>query len=223
MELLFNISIIIHAFLGGLGLLAGITNLFSTKGNNFHRKVGKIFSISMIGSASVAFYIALLPGHKNLFLFMISILTIYMILAGNRALTFKNRAKKHPTLYDKGLSMVMLTGSVIMIAMGIYNMLFNSGFSILFIIFGIFGLLMSLDDFRFLNTYQSDKKLWLTNHIGRIVGGVIASVTAFFIAGLNFQSIFAWISPSIIGTLYIVYWIRNIKKNGKAASILNRI
>jgi hypothetical protein len=39
-----------------------------------------------------------------------------------------------------------------------------------------------------------------------MIGALIASVTAFLVVGLNIASILIWITPILLGTMYIVYW-----------------
>ncbi|WP_312356929.1 hypothetical protein [Empedobacter sp.] len=48
MENLVNIIIYIHAFFGGIGLVAGTAVMIIKKGNSTHKKVGKIFSIDTV-------------------------------------------------------------------------------------------------------------------------------------------------------------------------------
>ena len=93
MEQTIQILIYIHAFFGGIGLITGMISIFVKKGGFKHKKTGKIFSISMIISSMISLVVARMPNHENLFLFLIGIFTIYMILAGNRALTLRNKIK----------------------------------------------------------------------------------------------------------------------------------
>ena len=46
-----------------------------------------------------------------------------------------------------------------------------------------------------------------------MIGALIASITAFILAGLGYENLIAWITPSISGTIYIIYW--NKKQNPK--------
>ena len=71
---------------------------------------------------------------------------------------------------------------------------------------------MSLKDFKTFRTFQENKNAWLISHIGRMIGALIASITAFLVVGLHIGSVFIWISPTIIGTIYIIVWNRRIKK-----------
>ena len=51
------------------------------------------------------------------------------------------------------------------------------------------------------------------NHVGKMIGAYIASVTAFLVAGAGFGgNIYVWIVPSIIGTIYIFSWSKKLNK-----------
>lgn len=209
MEETIKILIYIHAFLGGIGLITGIGSIIVKKGSLIHKRMGKLFSIGMIGSSLISIPVSWLPNHENLFLFLIGCFTIYLVLAGNRALRFKTLKKE--TLIDKTLSGSMLFFSIVMLVTGIYGILNGSTFSVLFLFFGGFGLLLTLRDFQFYKNPRKRKNGWLIAHIGKMIGALIASITAFIIAGLGIGNLIAWILPTIIGTIYIIYWTRKMK------------
>lgn len=208
MEETIKILIYIHAFFGGIGLITGIGNFLLKKGNSLHKNMGKIFSYSMIISSLISLVIAKMPNHENLFLFLIGIFTIYMVLAGNRVLTLKSKLKEKADYIDKSISGIMLLTSVVMIIIGIIQKIDNS---ILYIFFGGFGLFMTLKDFQTFGIFKENQNARLKSHIGRMVGALIASITAFMVAGLNIETLFVWIMPTIIGTGYIIYWNRKLK------------
>jgi len=210
MEKTITTLIYLHAFFGGIGLITGIISFLSKKGEKQHRKLGKLFSYSMVISSVISLAIARMPKHENLFLFLIGIFTIYLVLAGNRALTLKLKSKSD--WIDKSVSGTMLIASFIMITIGIIGQIQHIQNSILFLFFGSFGLFMSLKDFKTFRTFQENKNAWLISHIGRMIGALIASITAFLVVGLHIGSVFIWISPTIIGTIYIIVWNRRIKK-----------
>ncbi|MEW7291484.1 hypothetical protein [Aquimarina sp. 2304DJ70-9] len=211
MEQTITIFIYIHAFFGGVGLIAGILSIITKKGSALHKKTGKLFSIGMMASSLISLPIAWMPNHENLFLFLIGLFTMYLVLAGNRALSFKSKHKKEADWADKTISGSMLFFSVIMTTLGIYGIATGVTNSILFLFFGAFGLFMTIKDFRFFKTFTNTKNSWLTTHISKIIGAFIASITAFIVAGLGIGSLIAWITPTILGTLYIIYWNRKIK------------
>ncbi|MCG8750529.1 hypothetical protein G1L02_12580 [Tenacibaculum finnmarkense] len=209
MEETIKIFIYIHAFFGGIGLITGIGSVIVKKGSPIHKRMGKFFSIGMITSSLISIPISWMPNHENLFLFLIGLFTIYLVLAGNRALTFKTKDKAD--WIDKMISGSMLFFSLIMIIIGIYGVLNNISFSILYLFFGGFGLFLTIKDFRFYKNSKNPKNAWLISHIGKMIGALIASITAFIIAGLGIGNLIAWILPTILGTFYIVYWKRKMK------------
>jgi len=207
------VLIYIHAFFGGIGLISGIAAITLKKGSKPHKRSGKIFSYAMIISSLVSLVIARLPNHENLFLFLIGVFTIYLVLAGNRVLTLKSKAKTSADMTDKTISGVMLVASILMLIIGIVQWVRHTGGNeILFIFFGGFGLYMTLKDFHTFRTFRERKNAWLKSHLGRMIAALIASITAFMVAGLHIQTLIAWMLPSIIGTGYIAYWNSKMKE-----------
>jgi uncharacterized membrane protein len=211
MEQTIKILIYIHAFFGGVGLITGIGSIIVKKGQKLHRRMGKLFSIGMTTSSLLSVPICFMPKHENLFLFLIGIFTIYLVISGNRALTFKLKSKTKADFIDRLISVTMLFSSIIMISAGIYYVINNITNGILFVFFGGFGFYMTVTDFIFFKNLTKTKNSWLTKHIGKMVGALIASITAFIVAGLGMGNLVAWITPSIIGTIYIIYWNRKME------------
>jgi uncharacterized membrane protein len=210
MELTINILIYVHAFFGGLGLVTGLISVWSKKGSAPHKKAGKIFT-SIVTSSLISLFVARMPGHENLFLFLIGVFTLYMVLAGNRALTFKSKIKLKAGIVDYLISGTMLLTSAIMIVIGTLGIIQKTDNSVLYIFFGGFGLLLTSNDFKTFRTFTKNKDARLKSHLGRMIGALIASMTAFMIAGLNIGTLFIWILPSILGTGYILFWSRKLK------------
>ncbi len=150
MEKIISIAIYVHAFFGGIGLIAGTVSFLVKKGSKTHILAGKWFSVGMIISSLISIPVAWMPGHKNMFLFLIAIFTIYLVLAGNRALTFKPVFKKTaPALLDKLISGGMMFSSIIMMGIGIFGLIQGVHNTILFLFFGLFGIIFAIKDFRF--------------------------------------------------------------------------
>ncbi len=206
------IAIYIHAFFGGLGLITGIGSVIVKKGSKIHKRLGKLFSIGMLTSSIISLPIAWMPKHINPFLFLIGLFTIYLVITGNRALTFKPKLKEKATLLDTSISGSMLVISIIMILLGVFGFFQKIDNSILYLFFGVFGLLLTIKDFYFFKKYKKQKNAWLLNHISKITGALIASITAFIVAGLGIGNLIAWTLPSILGTFYIAYWSKQYKR-----------
>ncbi len=213
MEQIITIGIYIHAFFGGLGLLTGIGSMTVTKGGKRHKQMGKVFAISMITSCIIIIPIAWMPGHKSLFLFLISLFTIYLVLIGRRALTFKSRKKLKAESIDLGISLSMMVFSVFMLSYGIYGLFTQVPDNVLYMVFGGLGLFLTIKNFLFYKNFKAEKDAWLLAHLTHMIAGMIASITAFIVAGLKLWTITAWVLPSVIGTVYIIYW--RLKMKGK--------
>ncbi|HEU4552179.1 MAG TPA: hypothetical protein VFS25_05070 [Chitinophaga sp.] len=219
MEKLVSVLIYIHAFFGGIGLFSGVASIVVRKGSRLHKNSGKIFSYTMVASSLVSLVIARMPRHENLFLFLIGIFTIYLVLAGNRALTLRSKTKSSADITDKAISGTMLAASVLMLIIGIIQVISHAGGNaLLFVFFGAFGLYMTLKDFRTFRTFKEKKNAWLRSHLGRMIAALIASITAFIVAGLHVQTLITWMLPSVLGTFYIMYW--NSKLKGGAPSLV---
>ena len=120
MEFIVKIGIYIHAFFGTIALLSGLGSMLFQKGSKNHKKSGKMFSISMIISSVLSLPIAWMPNHKNMFLFLIGIFTIYLVLSGNRILLFKNKSKAN--LLDKFISGSLFFSAILMLVFGILHL-----------------------------------------------------------------------------------------------------
>lgn len=215
MEQIIKILIYIHAFLGGIGLITGLISVFVKKGGFNHKRAGKIFSYSMIISSLISLFVARMPNHENLFLFLIGVFTIYMILAGNRALTLKSKIKTQADIIDKLVSGIMLLVSIGMLIIGVMGMIQKVNNNILYVFFGGFGAFMTLKDFQTFKVFTEKKNAWLISHLGRMIGALIASITAFLVAGLDIGTTLIWIMPTVLGTVYIIYWNRQFKAQNK--------
>lgn len=211
MEETIKIFIYIHAFFGGIGLISGIGSIIVKKGSIPHKRMGKLFSIGMITSSLISIPITFMPNHGNTFLCLIGLFTIYLVISGNQILTFKSKSKMSANALDRLISGTMLAISITMILFGIYGVIQGIYGNILFIFFGSFGLLLTIKDFIFYKNFKALKNGWLRNHIGKMIGAFIASITAFIVAGLGIGSILSWILPSVLGTIYILYWKRKLQ------------
>ncbi|MBQ0788336.1 MAG: hypothetical protein KBT69_12595, partial [Oceanihabitans sp.] len=132
-------------------------------------------------------------------------------ISGNQILTFKSKSKVSANGMDKIISGSMLLLSTTMILFVIYGLFQGITGNILYLLFGGFGLLLTIKDFIFYQNFKAHKNGWFRNHVGKMVGAFIASITAFIVAGLGIGNILSWILPSILGTIYILYWKRKLK------------
>jgi uncharacterized membrane protein len=203
----------IHAPLGGIALLAGGISLVVKKGNNVHRKSGKIFFFSMLFSAISAFVISVLPNHESPFLFSIGLFSSYFLISGLRSLNFKE--KEFQLRIDKLIAyFIFLTG----ISMILYPIVLYSKLNIILTVFGVVGIVFGFRDLRLFKDIKRLKKNWLKLHLGKMTGGYIAAVSAFFVVNQILPGIWNWFVPGIIGSGYITYWMIKLNKKKPVAN-----
>ncbi len=213
-----TIGVWIHAILGGLGLLAGAWALMVTKGGKYHRAAGKIFFVSMQIGVVLSMCIALLPGHKSLFLFLIGWFTLYMMWAG--VLILRVSKVRNPGWPHYLVTISMVVSAAGMIFLAIKNLVAGGQAGWVLGVFGGIGLSLSLQDLRFFKQVPKQPVLRIHSHIGRMVGAYIAAFTAFLVAGVKFHGLVPWLLPTVLGTLAIIYWTRKypIKSNMQSES-----
>jgi len=215
MDQFINILLIIHASLGGVSLIAGSISMITKKGNKNHKLSGKLFSICLMIASILAIPVTLSPGHKSQFLFLIAIFTIYLILTGNRALRNKHKSVS-PNIVDYSISGIMALFAVGLIVFGVIGLLNDKGGrSILYLFFGILAFVNTIGDYKYYKIGVVKKGAWVKQHIRKIMGAYIASTTAFLVTAINGRLI-VWIAPTVVGTIFIIYWIRKTKKQYKA-------
>ncbi|WP_396637482.1 DUF2306 domain-containing protein [Maribacter sp. R77961] len=206
-----SVLILVHAITGGVALVAGAFAIASRKGKSIHRMGGKLFFYSMLISALTALILSVMPGHENSFLFCIGIFSLYFLIAGFRALGYKNSVDK--LRYDKLLSILVI---LISLAMMLYPILLEGAVHIVLMVFGIVGLLFGLRDFSNYKTPKKLKQNWLRIHLGKMMGAYIAAVSAFLVVNQFLPTLLNWFLPAVFGVIFIVYWINKIKKKDKA-------
>lgn len=193
----------IHAPLGALALLAGAVALASKKGEKVHKKSGKLFYYSMLGSALASFVIATLPDHESPFLLAIGLFSSYFLVSGYRSLRFK---ESHPNLrVDKGIAIaIALIGS----AMVVLPVVLLAKINIVLTVFGVTAVVFGIRDLRMFRDSDQLRMSWLKLHLGKMTGGYIAAVSAFCVVNDIFPGIWNWFIPSIFGSFFIAYWMR---------------
>ena len=121
----------------------------------------------MFVSSLLSLIVAQNASSQKSLLFLIGIFTIYMILAGNAALSFKSRSKESASVKDYAISYIMLLSGILMVIMAVINWSVNQQFSILYLIFGGLGIPMSSRDISFYRNLKMYVQNGLHHHIGK--------------------------------------------------------
>lgn len=211
LESILHFLIYLHAGLGGIALLAGLVALGVQKGSTPHKVSGKIYASTMLISALLSVGIALSPGHVNFFLASIGLFTSYFILSGYRSLRFQQQGVSLGT--DRLISSTMLVVGVGMVG---FSFFLGGGINYVLLVFGAIGAVFALRDLRLYRQLERLQKSWLRLHLGKMCGGYIASVTAFLVVNELLPGLFAWFVPTVIGSVFIAYWMRRVRKQAEA-------
>lgn len=199
--------------MGGIALLAGGLSLLRKKGSSGHKKAGTLFYYSMLLSALAAFIIAVLPNHESPFLFSIGLFSTYFLISGRRSLYYKQ--KGFQVQLDRVIAyLILLTG----ICMVLFPLLLYRSLNIVLLVFGIVAIAFGIRDLRLLKNTSLLRNKWLKLHLGKMTGGYIAAVSAFFVVNQVLPGLWNWFAPGIIGSAYIAYWIRKLSAKKKPTS-----
>jgi len=207
METFVQSAIYFHAFTGMIALVSGTAVILFKKGSALHKKIGKVFYLTMTLSALSSILIAWLPNHQNLFLFSIGVFTLYMLITGYSALRFKQNP--HPTRLDYLNAITMLSFGIGMVfgPLFFYGKLHPVGG-----VLGLGGTLFAVRDILLYRSPERLKKGWLKLHVGKTVGSFISAVTAFVVVNQYIPGLWGWFAPGTIGGLYITYWMFRLNR-----------
>jgi hypothetical protein len=212
-EQLFTGILWIHIISGSLALIAGPIAMFNQDGGKLHRKSGIIYFYSMmvIFVSSIILSIA----RENLFLFMVGIFSCYLVMTGYRALKLKmlHRGQKAEKI-DWFILIISLFAGIGLMMMGVWLYFSkDNSFGLVPFIFGGVMLMGVKEDYNRFTVPPTEKNHWLLKHIAGMMGGYIATLTAFLVQNVNTDpSFIAWLAPSVLVTPIIIYSTRKIKK-----------
>ncbi|MFD2561430.1 hypothetical protein [Aquimarina rubra] len=225
METMTNNILYVHILAGSLALISGFIAMISPKGKTWHRKSGKLYFYAMTGVFITGIIVAGL--RFNRFLFLIAFLSYYSVFCGVRILKLKKlHQQQKGTWYDWFAGIVNAIANIVFIILGLYYGIargFTSGGALLSIGFGIGGLLISYANLSPLIKKPEQAYHWYLSHIGNMMGGYIATVTAFISTMVTRYDLMnpylAFALPSLIGIPILLYWQKRIEKKFETAKI----
>ena len=217
MDQLRHYLLLIHILTGGLALTTGPIAMMNQNGNNTHRLAGKIFFYSMTVVFLTSVFLSI---YDNIpFLLMIGVFSYNSIALGYRALYLKklNAGQKAQPI-DWFISITTIIFNIGLIAWGInFFFLLKESFGIIGILFGSFGLSTNLRAIKRYRIGYKTKNGWLFIHISGMIGGYIATTTAFLVNVVHFQPAFVlWLAPSVVFVPVIFYTISKFTKKIKS-------
>jgi len=212
MDIFINTFLALHITAGAIALLVAPVAIAVQKGGEAHKRWGRVFFWSMTVIFITAIILALYKW--NLFLLMIAVFSYYSVVSAYRWLYLKKmHLGQRPKKIDWFALIVAALFNLWFVGWGIY-MATNGHygfFAYLAIGFGTAGLLTAKGNLmKFLK--HPPKNTWIYEHIGGMLGGYIATVTAFSSQVMVFlPGWMQWIWPTLVGVPVIMYWTRRYR------------
>ncbi len=211
-----NLAIIslkwMHIIAGSLALLAGPIAMVNQNGGQVHRISGRIYYWSMIVICLTTLVLSIY--RANWLLLMIGAFTAYLVLSAYRALALKNLHKGQKA---EQVDWIILIASGIsaaaLIITGGYLLYYGNSFGFVPLTFGFVMSSGVKQDYKRFTVPPTEKNHWLLKHITGMMGGYIATITAFLVQNIHVDPAFVvWLAPSLIIAPFISYTVRKFKK-----------
>ena len=209
MQTFLKLALYLHIFSGFTALTTGLVPMFSKKGSKVHTTWGKVYFWAMFMVAVTAL-IRFQMKPRLIFLAGIAIFSFYNTFTGVRLIHRKTNPK--PIFIDWFGAVFMVVSSWAMLYFAYLAFKIDLSLTILFTIFGIFMFILAFED---LQVFTGRKKIdndvpvplryWFQNHISRMGGSYIATVTAFLVVNNPpyIPELVVWIAPGVIGGFLI--------------------
>lgn len=219
MEEFIQSALLVHIVFGSISLLTGAVTIVSQKGKQLHRMAGTVYFWAMTFVFITGMIVA---GYRfNRFLFLIAFLSYYSVFAGVRFLKLKNLHKdQNPKWYDWAAGIINGIVNILFIGLGLYYLFQpnnNLAGALLSIGFGIGGLLLSYTNLQSFIHRPKKSYHWYLAHIGNMMGGYIATFTAFLsTTATRFEIMNPFVAfalPSLIGIPLLMFLQHKIEKS----------
>ena len=234
MDLLHDVSRLIHIGLGFIGLVVFWLPVLAKKGGWLHVTAGKVFVVCAYGVTLSAFFSSVYyltdlvsrnvaigddPNYAFLvFLAYLSIVTFSSVRHGVVVAQTKKDRTKADTPFHRSLAWLSVFGSVGVI---LFSVLFWSAISVILLALSPIGIGNFRGILRYLNQKPLIARAWFYEHMSAMIGSGIAFHTAFAVFGgrrlfdlnlVGFWAVIPWILPAAIGIPASILWDRYYRK-----------
>ena len=202
-----------HIFAGVISLVVAPLAMVVHKGGTAHRLWGKVFFWCMTWICFSAIILSTLKWIP--FLLLIAVFSYYSVFIGYRSLYRKQLHQgMGVTWYDWMAGVVAGIFNIGFFVWGMYLVVKgHTSLGLLASGFGFGGMLVVWSELQRYIKPPPGKFDWLYSHMGNMLCGFIASVTAFSTQVMTFlPGMMQWIWPSLVGVPLIIFWIRTYRK-----------
>ncbi|HEY6900580.1 MAG TPA: hypothetical protein VI233_08055 [Puia sp.] len=205
--MLHKANIFIHVLCGSIALLLGVLALVSGKGGRLHRKVGDAFLV-FLAVVIVTGFVGVFVFKRNTFLLVITVLSGYFGFSGYRVLGSRSNRVRWP---DVAVAMASLGAvSYFLYYFRSIGMIWSP--VIIYSTVGTLLLVVVYDFVRYLIPAGRYGRLWLYEHIFKMIGAFSALLSAFSGTVFYRYQPYSQFLPSVLGTLlqigFIIYFSR---------------
>ena len=195
-----------HIAGGSVALLALAPVLVSAKGEGLHVRAGRAYVYGMAVALASAYPLAvLLPSP---FLGGVALFSTYLVGSGWRWM--RRDADATATWGVRG-AVAMLVAAAGMVAVGSWQLVGGDGLGVALLVFAGIGGTLALEDLRVLRGERPDRRRRMALHLGRMLGGAIATVTAVLVVNVTTDPVWlAWIAPTVVGSPMIAWWTTKV-------------
>jgi uncharacterized membrane protein len=204
----------LHVLAGVAALAAAGVAVGSVKGGRLHRRSGNIYTLAMLFVGLSALVLAV--ADPNPFLFAVGVFSLYLVFTGWRAAMVRDG---RPRRLDHAGGAVMTLAGIGMLGWGAQGLLAGGGAQpVILLAFGSIGLTMALADWRDWARGPIAGKARIARHLGRMLGGTIATITAAGVVNLGFlPDLVVWLGPTALITPVIFWWSARVMRGAVPA------
>jgi hypothetical protein len=204
----YRILLSLHVAAGFTALSSAVVAVATPKGARWHVYSGRAFVIGMAVVFLTALPMTLIK--PNIFLFLIAIFSLYLAVSG--WLRARNRSGI-PTAVEWIAAVAMVSAAVAMGGRGVVMLAAGNSMGTVLLVFGGIGGLLAVRDLMSLRAHRYKGNVRIAAHVGRMLGGTIAAVTAFTVVNVRIEPMFVvWLAPTVVLTPVIVYWNRRVRR-----------
>lgn len=214
MLLLHKANIIIHVLCGSIALLLGVLALVSGKGGRLHRKAGDVF-LCFLAMVIVTGFVGVFVFKRNIFLLVITVLSGYFGFSGYRVLGAR-------TNKVRWLDVLVAVASLVSVSYFLYyfksiGMIWSP--VIIYSTVGTLAAVVLYDFIRYFIPASRYGRLWLYEHIFKMIGAFSALLSAFSGTVFYRYQPYSQFLPSVLGTLMQIGFIIYFSKKERLRSI----
>ena len=212
LTLVHKINIAVHVAAGSLALIIGLAAIIVSKKKRIHRRLGRIFLVLM-SIVILTGLIGVFVFGRNTFLLVITVMSGYLAFSGYRAVKARSNS---PKFLDIGICLLaLLSVSYFLYYFKSIGMIWSP--VIIYSTVGYLFMMIFYDLGRYFLPAKKYGKLWLYEHILKMVSAFTGLLSAFSGTVLPQYQPYSQFVPSILGTLTAICFM--VAVSGKVVDV----